>query len=52
LERETLALATRIAAGPRVALPYMKRNAQVAENGRLEDLLDAEALHMTRCRDT
>jgi 2-(1,2-epoxy-1,2-dihydrophenyl)acetyl-CoA isomerase len=52
LERETMALARRIAAGPRVALTYMKRNAKVAEDGRLADLLDAEALHMTRCRDT
>jgi len=52
LEAETMALAGRIAAGPRVALGYMKRNAKVAEDGRLSDLLDAEALHMTRCRDT
>ncbi len=52
LEAETMALARRIAAGPRVALTYMKRNAKVAEDGRLADLLDAEALHMTRCRET
>jgi len=52
LEAETLALARRIAAGPRVALRYMKQNARIAEQGRLADLLDAEALHMTRCRDT
>lgn len=52
LEAETMALAARIAAGPRVALGYMKRNAKVAEDGRLSDLLDAEAIHMTRCRDT
>jgi 2-(1,2-epoxy-1,2-dihydrophenyl)acetyl-CoA isomerase len=52
LEQETLALAARIAAGPRIALGYMKRNAKVAEEGRLADLLDAEAFHMTRCRET
>jgi 2-(1,2-epoxy-1,2-dihydrophenyl)acetyl-CoA isomerase len=52
LEAETMALARRIAGGPRVALTYMKRNANVAETGTLSDLLDAEALHMTRCRDT
>lgn len=52
LEAETMALAKRIAAGPRVALTYMKRNAVVAQSGTLSDLLDAEALHMTRCRDT
>jgi 2-(1,2-epoxy-1,2-dihydrophenyl)acetyl-CoA isomerase len=52
LEVETMALAKRIAAGPRVALTYMKKNANVAMTGTLSDLLDAEALHMTRCRDT
>jgi 2-(1,2-epoxy-1,2-dihydrophenyl)acetyl-CoA isomerase len=52
LEAETMALARRIAGGPRVALGYMKKNANVAMTGTLSDLLDAEAIHMTRCRDT
>lgn len=52
LEAETMALAKRIAAGPRVALTYIKRNHVVALTGTLSDLLDAEALHMTRCRET
>ena len=52
LEAETMALARRIAAGPRVALTYIKRNHVVALTGTLSDLLDAEALHMTRCRET
>ncbi|MBX9701737.1 MAG: enoyl-CoA hydratase [Acetobacteraceae bacterium] len=52
LEAETMALAKRIAAGPRVALTYMKRNHVMALTGTLPDLLDAEAMHMTRCRDT
>jgi 2-(1,2-epoxy-1,2-dihydrophenyl)acetyl-CoA isomerase len=52
LEAETMALAARIARGPRVAMGYMKRNATVAMTGSLSDLLDAEALHMTRCRET
>ena len=52
LEAETMALARRIAAGPRVALTYIKRNHVVALTGTLSDLLDAEAMHMTRCRDT
>jgi 2-(1,2-epoxy-1,2-dihydrophenyl)acetyl-CoA isomerase len=52
LAEETMALAARIAAGPRIALGYMKRNATVAMSGTLSDLLDAEALHMTRCRET
>ena len=48
LEDETLALATRIAAGPRVALGYMKRNMNAAESGSLKELLDLEAWHHTR----
>jgi len=49
LEEETMALARRLAAGPRVALRYMKRNMNAAENGVLKDVLDLEAWHHTRC---
>ncbi len=52
LEAETMKLARQIADGPRVALHYIKRNHVIALTGTLSDLLDAEALHMTRCRDT
>ena len=48
LEEETMALAAKIAAGPRVALRYMKRNMNAAETGTLKDLLDLEAWHHTR----
>jgi len=48
LEKETMALAARIARGPRVALRYMKRNLNAAESGTLRDLLDLEAWHHTR----
>jgi 2-(1,2-epoxy-1,2-dihydrophenyl)acetyl-CoA isomerase len=48
LEEETVALAARLAAGPRVALRYMKRNLNAAESGTLEDSLDLEAWHHTR----
>jgi 2-(1,2-epoxy-1,2-dihydrophenyl)acetyl-CoA isomerase len=48
LEEETLALATRLARGPRVALRYMKRNMNAAEAGTLKDSLDLEAWHHTR----
>ena len=48
LEEETLALASRIAKGPRVALRYMKRNMNAAESGTLKDMLDLEAWHHTR----
>ncbi len=48
LEEETLALAGRLARGPRVALRYMKRNMNAAEAGTLKDSLDLEAWHHTR----
>jgi len=48
LEDETLALATRLAAGPRVALRYMKRNLNAAETGTLREVLDLEAWHHSR----
>lgn len=49
LEGETMALASRLARGPRIALRYMKRNLNAAETGSLEELLDLEAWHHTRC---
>jgi 2-(1,2-epoxy-1,2-dihydrophenyl)acetyl-CoA isomerase len=49
LEEETLALAARLARGPRIAYRYMKRNMNAAESGTLKELLDLEAWHHTRC---
>lgn len=49
LEEETMALATRLARGPRIAYRYMKRNFNAAESGSLKELLDLEAWHHTRC---
>jgi 2-(1,2-epoxy-1,2-dihydrophenyl)acetyl-CoA isomerase len=49
LEEETMALARRLAAGPRVALRYMKRNMNAAQTGTLKDVMDLEAWHHTRC---
>ncbi|OLE39161.1 MAG: enoyl-CoA hydratase [Candidatus Rokubacteria bacterium 13_1_20CM_2_70_7] len=49
LEEETMALATRLGRGPRIAYRYMKRNFNAAESGPLKDLLDLEAWHHTRC---
>ena len=49
LEEETLALAARLARGPRIAYRYMKRIYNAAESGTLKDLLDLEAWHHTRC---
>ena len=44
-----MALATRLARGPRIALRYMKRNFNAAESASLKELLDLEAWHHTRC---
>jgi 2-(1,2-epoxy-1,2-dihydrophenyl)acetyl-CoA isomerase len=52
LEEETLALAGRIARGPRIAYRYMKRNLNAAERGTLKELLDLEAWHHTRTGQT
>ena len=49
LEAETQALAGRLAKGPRIALRYMKRNMNAAENGTLRDVFDLEAMHHSRC---
>jgi 2-(1,2-epoxy-1,2-dihydrophenyl)acetyl-CoA isomerase len=48
LEEETMALARKIANGPRVALRYMKRNMNAAESNTLKEHLDLEAWHHTR----
>ncbi|HKI75064.1 MAG TPA: enoyl-CoA hydratase [Pseudomonadales bacterium] len=48
LEEKTMALATRIANGPRVAFEYMKKNLNAAESGTLEQVFDMEAWNMTR----
>jgi 2-(1,2-epoxy-1,2-dihydrophenyl)acetyl-CoA isomerase len=52
LEAETMALASRLANGPRIAWRYIKRNMKAAEEGTLSDVLDAEAYGMMRCRQT
>jgi 2-(1,2-epoxy-1,2-dihydrophenyl)acetyl-CoA isomerase len=48
LEEETMALASRLARGPRVAYRYMKRNMNAAERASLKEMLDLEAWHHTR----
>ena len=52
LAEETMALARQLAAGPRVAWRYMKRNLKAAEERDLADLLDLEANGMRITRDT
>ncbi|WP_428487054.1 enoyl-CoA hydratase [Rhodopila sp.] len=48
----TLVLARRIAAMPRVALGYTKRNLFAAETGDFASVLELEALHQARCSQT
>jgi 2-(1,2-epoxy-1,2-dihydrophenyl)acetyl-CoA isomerase len=48
LEEETMALASRLARGPRVAYRYMKRNMNAAESSSLKEMLDLEAWNHTR----
>ena len=48
LEEETMALASRLARGPRVAYRYMKRNMNAAESASLKEMLDLEAWHHAR----
>ena len=43
-----MALARKIANGPRVAIRYMKRNMNAAESNTLKEHLDLEAWHHTR----
>jgi len=52
LREATMALATQLGRGPRVAWRYMKRNMKVAEEGTLTEALDAEAIGMMRTRET
>jgi 2-(1,2-epoxy-1,2-dihydrophenyl)acetyl-CoA isomerase len=43
-----MALALKIANGPRIANEYIKKNLNAAENGSLQQVFDLEAWHMTR----
>jgi 2-(1,2-epoxy-1,2-dihydrophenyl)acetyl-CoA isomerase len=52
LQAETLALARRIADGPRIALGYIKRNLLAAETEPFQTVLDLEAQHQARCAFT
>ena len=52
LHAETMALARRIADGPRVALGYMKKNLFAAETESFQTVLDLEAAHQARCAFT
>ena len=49
---ETMAIAGRLASGPRVTLGYMKRNFNVAEDGTLEEAFDTEAFGHSRTGET
>ena len=48
LAGEAMALARRLAEGPRLAYGYMKRNLLAAESGTLAEVLELEAFHQAR----
>jgi 2-(1,2-epoxy-1,2-dihydrophenyl)acetyl-CoA isomerase len=48
LQSDCMALASKLAAGPKMAWAYMKRNFKVAEQGDLSKLLDVESDGMVR----
>jgi 2-(1,2-epoxy-1,2-dihydrophenyl)acetyl-CoA isomerase len=48
LEAETNAFAAKLAAGPRIAMSYMKKNMNAAEQGTLANCFDLEAMHHSR----
>jgi 2-(1,2-epoxy-1,2-dihydrophenyl)acetyl-CoA isomerase len=52
LQAETLAVAQRLASGPRVAYRYMKRNFNAAESQSLSQVFDLEAWGHTRSGET
>ena len=52
LMTEAMAMARRIAAGPRIAFQFMKRNLHAAETEPLGTVLDMEALAQARCSVT
>lgn len=52
LRDETMALARRIADGPRIALGYMKKNLLAAETEPFHTVLELEAEHQARCAFT
>ena len=52
LEAETTNIARRLAAGPPIALRYVKENVDAALDGTLESTLDMEARNMIRARLT
>ena len=49
LLEKTKAIAAKLAAGPRIAYGYMKRNLTAAETLGLAEVMDLEAWHHTRC---
>jgi 2-(1,2-epoxy-1,2-dihydrophenyl)acetyl-CoA isomerase len=52
VEEASRELAMSLAQGPSIALGFIKRNINNAENMSLEECFDGEAIHHTRCSDT
>jgi 2-(1,2-epoxy-1,2-dihydrophenyl)acetyl-CoA isomerase len=52
VDAQAMALAQELADGPTITLSYIKKNFQIVSRGDLGLLLDAEALHHSRCGQT
>ena len=52
LETASLAFSRQLASGPTLTLGYIKKNINIAETQSLNELLDQESLHHSRCMDT
>ena len=52
LEPHVLALARKLAAGPRTAMAYMKQNLNQALHGSLAEVIDGESWRHIRCTET
>jgi 2-(1,2-epoxy-1,2-dihydrophenyl)acetyl-CoA isomerase len=52
LRDEAMAMARRVADGPRIALGYMKKNLLAAETEPFQTVLELEAEHQARCAFT
>lgn len=52
VDTESLKMALTLAQGPRIAHRYIKKNLNLAEEGSLEAVLDAEVAHQNRCSQT
>ncbi len=52
LEERTMEMARKFARGPGIAYQYIKQNFNMANTASMEQVFEAEAIHMARCLET